>query len=112
MSKSTSVREYHLWDGDNMSWEISLRRVLRQSELVEYKSLSSLLSNFFFYERTSLTLIFESQILQVISPQSLYTRSWTRSVRVVVMCLSLDGSYSWSGGFLLIGSGKQDLNSK
>lgn len=48
MSKSVSVREYHLWDGDNMSWEISLRKVLRQSELVEYESLSSLLSNFFF----------------------------------------------------------------
>lgn len=40
-----------------VSWNISVRRALRQSELVISQSLSSLLSNVFFYAGTQPTFV-------------------------------------------------------
>ena len=45
LTKSRQSKNVNVWVGDVVSWDISVRRPLRQSELVEFESLSSLLAN-------------------------------------------------------------------
>ena len=46
-NRESSVKDCYCWVGDNVSWGVSVRRALHQSELVEFESSSSLLSNTF-----------------------------------------------------------------
>lgn len=46
-NKDASVKDCFVWNGNVVSWNISIRRALRQSELVAHQSLLSLLSNIF-----------------------------------------------------------------
>lgn len=61
--KDASVKDCFVWNGNVFSWNISIRRALRQSELVAHQSLLSLLSNIFLC-RKELTFAFGSPILQ------------------------------------------------
>ena len=44
-NKGLSVKECYVWVGNVVSWDISFRSALRQSELVEFESLLSLFAN-------------------------------------------------------------------
>ena len=45
--KDAAVKDCYVWDGNEMSWNISFRWALRQSEVEVSESLSNLLSNIF-----------------------------------------------------------------
>ena len=44
-NKETSVKECYVWVGNVVSWNISIRRPLHQSELMEHETLLSILTN-------------------------------------------------------------------
>lgn len=40
-NEESPVKDYYVWNWDKVSWEVSVRRVLRLSESGEFESLSS-----------------------------------------------------------------------
>ena len=52
-NKECCVKECYVWDEDVLSWDVSIRRALRQSESVEFESLLSRLANVFFMQERS-----------------------------------------------------------
>lgn len=48
-NEDSSVKECYIWDGEHLSWDVSVGRVLRQSDSIEFESLLSILANVFLF---------------------------------------------------------------
>ena len=46
-NKESTVKDYYVWVGNSLSWRVGFRRVSRQLEVLEYESISMVLTFLF-----------------------------------------------------------------
>lgn len=73
-NKESSVKECYIWDGEHLSWDVSVGR--GQSDSIEFESLLSILANVFLFRAEADFHIWKRDSSVAYFLQGLSIRSW------------------------------------